>query len=60
MTFRDGYLDQSHENWGVLRGDDPQLNLNNPRMKIEIKRGIRECWKLTSACTTCNSKYIMA
>ena len=53
-------LIRARKNLGVLCGEDPQLDLNNPRRKIEVPRGIRECWKLTSACTICERKCIMA
>ena len=60
MAIQDSYLEQSQSNWGVLCGEDPQLDLNSPRMKIKVPTCIREYWKLTSRCTACNSKCIMA
>ena len=59
ITFRDGNLDQSQENLGILRGEYPQPNLNNPRMKIEIQTGMKECWKLSSAYMTYCGRRIM-
>ena len=50
---RDGYLDQSHDHWSMVRGKDPQLDLYNPRMKVQVPTGNRECWKVTSASATC-------
>ena len=41
----------------MLRGEDPQLDLNNPWMKVPT--GDRECWKLTFACATWDSMCIM-
>ena len=45
MEIRDSYLDQSQKNWGLLCGEDPHLDPNSPRMKIEVPTGKRECWK---------------
>ena len=42
-----------------MRGEDPQLDLNSPRMRVEVPSGKQERWKLASKCKSCNNKYVM-
>ena len=39
MDIRDGFLDHDWEDGGVLRGEDPQLDLNSPRMRVDLPLG---------------------
>ena len=38
----DGYLDQNQEDWGALSGEDPHLDLNSFRTKVEQLTGSRD------------------
>ena len=37
----DGYLDQSKEDWGVLRSEELHLNINSFRTKVKQPTGAR-------------------
>ena len=55
----DGYLDQGQENWGVLRSEDPQIDLNSFRTKVELARGARSQCKFTGNCAACHNRCTM-
>ena len=50
---------QGQENWRVLCSEDPHLDLNSFRTKVELPTGARSRWKLTGDWPACHNRCIM-
>ena len=56
---KDGYLDQTQEDWGVLCSEDLYLDINSFRTKVKQPTGARSRWTLIGKCTACHIRCIV-
>ena len=50
---------QGEKDWGVMKGEDVNLDLNYPKMRVMVPAAKQERWLVTSGCGTCDGKSIM-
>ena len=53
-------LFKAKKDWGVMRGGDWELELNSPRIKVEVPTGQRSRLLVVSVCESCCGRTIMA